>query len=106
MDRFLFWVLLVLAAICFQFSYNAYADTTYYSNQYGQPQGSASTYGNTTYYANQYGQPQGSASTYGGTTYYSNQYGQPQGSASNSGGVPQYNYGQPQWNPYIQPGSK
>ena len=55
--------------------------TTRYSNQYGQPIGSATTQGSTTYYSNGYGQPIGTANTVGSTTYYSNQYGQPTGSA-------------------------
>lgn len=61
----------------------SYAQTTYYSNQYGQPMGTATTIGNTTYYSNQYGQPMGSASTYGNTTTYANPNGQM------IGGVPQ-----------------
>jgi hypothetical protein len=77
----------------------ANAQTTYYSNQYGQPLGSATQSGNTTYYSNQYGQPLGSATQSGNTTYYSNQYGQPQGSA-NTYGSPS-NQPQPTWNPYI-----
>jgi hypothetical protein len=74
------------------------AQTTYYSDQYGMPQGSATRAGNTTYYSNQYGMPQGSATQSGNTTYYSNQYGMPQGSATQSGNTTYYNnqYGMPQ----------
>lgn len=61
------------------------AQTTYYSNQYGMPQGSATQSGNTTYFTNQYGMPQGSATQVGNTTHYSNQYGMPQGSARTIG---------------------
>lgn len=61
----------------------ATAQTTYYSNQYGQPIGIATTMGNVTFYTNQYGQPMGSASTYGNTTTYANPNGQV------IGGVPQ-----------------
>lgn len=59
------------------------AQTTYYTNQYGQPAGTATTMGNVTFYTNQYGQPMGSASTYGNTTTYANPNGQV------IGGVPQ-----------------
>lgn len=74
------------------------AQTTYYSDQYGMPQGSATRTGNTTYYSNQYGIPQGTATQLGNTTYYSNQYGIPQGSATQSGNTTYYNnqYGMPQ----------
>lgn len=57
-------------------------NTTRYSDQYGQPIGSATTMGTTTYYSNQYGQPVGTANSTGGTTYYSNEFGQPLGSAT------------------------
>lgn len=74
------------------------AQTTYYSNQYGMPQGSATRAGNTTYYSNQYGMPQGAAIQSGNTTYYNNQYGMPLGSATQSGNTTYYNnqYGMPQ----------
>lgn len=64
-------------------SYSALSQTTYYSNQYGQPTGTATTMGNVTFYTNQYGQPMGTASTYGNTTTYANPNGQV------IGGVPQ-----------------
>ena len=64
------------------------AQTTYYSNQYGMPQGSATQVGNTIYYSNQYGMPQGSATQSGNTTYYNNQYGMPKGSATTIGPTP------------------
>lgn len=84
-------------------SFVANAQTTYYNNQYGLPQGSAQTYGNTTYYTDQYGRQQGSAQTYGNTTYYYDQYGRQQGSAQTYGNA----YGttqqtQPTWDPYLQ----
>ena len=42
---------------------SAAQNVTQYSNQYGQPVGSANTVGNTTYYSNQFGQPVGTAVT-------------------------------------------
>jgi len=57
--------------------------TTYYSNQYGQAMGSATTIGNTTYYNGRYGQPLGTATTYGNRTTYANPNGQV------IGGIPQ-----------------
>lgn len=87
--------LFLLAAF---FSSISIAQTTYYSDQYGMPQGSATRVGNTTYYSNQYGMPQGAATQSGNTTYYSNQYGTPQGSATQSGNTTYYSnqYGMPQ----------
>jgi len=69
--------------VCFLASSLCEAQTTYYSNQYGQPIGSTTTIGNTTYYNGRYGQPLGSATTYGNTTTYANPNGQV------IGGVPQ-----------------
>jgi hypothetical protein len=77
--------LLLIAAFV---SSTSLAQTTYYSNQYGMPQGSATRSGNTTYYSNQYGMPQGTATQSGNTTYYSNQYGMPQGSTTTIGPPP------------------
>lgn len=74
---------LLFISVALVFSAAPRAQTTYYSNQYGQPMGSATTIGNTTYYSNQYGQPMGTASTYGNTTTYANPNGQV------IGGVPQ-----------------
>lgn len=62
---------------------NVFAQTTYYTDRYGQPAGTTTTMGNVTFYTNQYGQPMGTASTYGNTTTYANPNGQV------IGGVPQ-----------------
>jgi hypothetical protein len=77
--------LLLIAAFV---SSTSLAQTTYYSNQYGMPQGTATQSGNTTYFSNQYGMPQGTATQSGNTTYYSNQYGMPQGSTTTIGPAP------------------
>jgi hypothetical protein len=39
--------------------------STYYTDKWGQPAGSAWTYGNQTFYTNEYGRPMGSAATTG-----------------------------------------
>jgi hypothetical protein len=64
-------------------------NTTFYTNQYGAPIGSATTSGNTTFYTNQYGAPVGTATTSNNTTFYTNQYGAPVGTAINNNTQPQ-----------------
>ena len=59
----------------------AVAQTTFFSDQYGMPTGSATRSGDTTFYNDSYGMPQGSSQRSGNTTFFSNEYGMPVGSA-------------------------
>lgn len=59
-----------------------YCQTTFFSDQYGMPAGSATRSGNMTYFNDANGMPQGNAIQSGNTTYFSNQYGMPVGSAT------------------------
>ena len=58
-----------------------HAQTTFFSDQYGMPAGSATRSGNTTFFNDSYGMPQGSATQSGNTTFFNDQYGMPKGSA-------------------------
>ena len=62
-------------------SFQAFSQTTYYTNPNGVPTGQAQQVGNTTYYSNPNGVPIGQAQQVGNTTYYSNPNGVPTGQA-------------------------
>ena len=80
MNKLLLSLMLLISSVC-----NAQPPTTtFFNDQYGMPQGSATQSGNTTYFNNAYGMPTGSATQSGNTTFVNDAYGMPIGSSTTS----------------------